>query len=463
MCKMTFFMTTSKVIDKIYKPVLFCLFCSLLFFHASAYCSEYNERNGDKSTNPVTEIGINTAQNTVSIDSALTLSLMFKPGSGLDKPMDLWLLGFSNGTLYYFDFVTMRFLPGLYPTYQGYIPELNQVALPVMFEEAGQYDIYFAVDTIANGQLDFDIGELFYSKIALPLTVEVKRGSLVTYMYNGELYRISAVNGASPENISARLNLISSGNDDSINVSPNGQWYLISSERFHNDCVGWECLTLLNSTLSTHEVVISNGSVVHGGVGAVSSTGDDIVYTSGDGTHVRDLWYISRQSINWSTPLQITGASPFQYNNVPSISAEGDKVIFECGDEPYANKSICEVNLDGSGFRTIFRPDTQYRAARTPDYAPDGTIVAELDSVQYGESIFRIDSDTGKITPINLNFTNDNSPCVLGNGSIVSLWMNREGGNGIHEIKIMDSNGYKYFMLLNNIDVIDEILGCASW
>lgn len=462
MCRINFFIKKLFIIDQCRHVIFFFLMHSLLFFSVATYAVEpYGGGAGRAVENPMVEIQIETNQSMVPVNSTATFSLLLQPGESLNAPVDLWLLRVKDDTIYHFDVSSMQFVPGLTPTYQGNIIEFNRLPLPVIFREAGGYAIYFAVDTIANGQLDGGQGELFYS--ATSLTVQ-GGGNLITYIYNGDLHRIHGVQGASPENISEILNTVSSGEDSSINVSPNGAWYLISSERFHADCSGWACLMLSSSDFSQTEVVITEDSVIHNeGAATVDSTGNRIVYSAGDGVHYRDLWMVTREGDHWSAPLLLTKDSPFQYNNVPAISDNGDSVLFECGNEPYENKAVCESNLDASGFRVLFAPDAQYRAARTPDYSPDGTIVVELDSIEHGESIFRIVADTGHITPVNLEFTNDNSPCVLGDGRIASLWLNREGSSGVHELKIMEANGSGSFMLLKDIDLFDEILGCASW
>jgi len=57
-------------------------------------------------------------------------------------------------------------------------------------------------------------------------------------------------------------------------------------------------------------------------------------------------------------------------------------------------------------------------------------------------------------------FTNDNSPCVLPDGSIAGLWLNRPGGTGDHELKVIQPDGSSYFMLVTGADVVDIGLGC---
>jgi hypothetical protein len=65
---------------------------------------------------------------------------------------------------------------------------------------------------------------------------------------------------------------------------------------------------------------------------------------------------------------------------------------------------------------------------------------------------------SGLITP---PFNNDNSPCVLPDGRIASLWLDRPGGTGGAEIKVMDATGRSYFMLVIRQDVADVGIGCG--
>jgi hypothetical protein len=58
-------------------------------------------------------------------------------------------------------------------------------------------------------------------------------------------------------------------------------------------------------------------------------------------------------------------------------------------------------------------------------------------------------------------FANDNTPCVLPVGSIASLWMQRPGGPSYHELKVMNANGSGDFMLVINVDIIDDGLTCG--
>jgi hypothetical protein len=70
----------------------------------------------------------------------------------------------------------------------------------------------------------------------------------------------------------------------------------------------------------------------------------------------------------------------------------------------------------------------------------------------------------GSTTPVQVGaFTNDNSPCVLPNGEVASLWLERPGNTaGLHEIKIMSADGATYHMALAGQDVADVGIGCGQ-
>ena len=55
---------------------------------------------------------------------------------------------------------------------------------------------------------------------------------------------------------------------------------------------------------------------------------------------------------------------------------------------------------------------------------------------------------------------NDNAPCVLPDGRIASLWLNRPGSESQHELKVMTPDGSSYAMLVTGVDI--EQLGCGG-
>ncbi|MBN2005700.1 MAG: hypothetical protein JXA21_20250, partial [Anaerolineae bacterium] len=301
---------------------------------------------------------------------------------------------------------------------------------------------------------------------ATPSTPPTAAGH-ITYRLGDRLYRVAAQEGATPEDVSAALDALAAGTDDEwLNVSPDGAWLLVSTERFDAGCAGWACLTLVKHDFSAYEVVRADGMLLHPAFSAVASGGALIVYPEEGGPHAQDLWAVRCSGTAWSAPVLLTGDSPHAYNAQPALTSDGSKVVFDCGPVPYGQEGtvICEVNTDGSDFRVAAQASdiggSVQDALHHPDYAPDGSIVFESD--WGGEKIWRIPAGTTTPQVITTNFTNDNSPCVLPDGRVASLWLNRPGADGGHEIKVMAADGSSYIMALAGVDVLDIGIGCGE-
>lgn len=281
---------------------------------------------------------------------------------------------------------------------------------------------------------------------------------------NGErIYRLAVAPNATPEDITAVLDAAAPGQySEWLNISPDGRWYILSTDRFDPECSGWPCLVVTQDFV-TFEVVKSAGTnvpraAVHAEFSAIASGGNLIIYKAGDGTHGRDLWAIRRENGGWSAPLELTTTSPFNEHHAPGLSADGTAVVFACGDAPYVASAICEAATDGSRFTVRFHADDT--PIFHPRYAPDGSILFEGSG--NGEQIWRLPPGSDAPTLVS-GQTNDNSPCVLPGGQIVSLWLQREGNtNGWHELKLTDADGGQYAMLLTGQDVFDIGLGCGG-
>jgi len=339
---------------------------------------------------------------------------------------------------------------------------LSSMKLPV-----GEYTFYFVLDSQINGTPDLT----YMDSVMVKSTASIGH---VTYRIGDQICRVSALEGSTPENISQALEALSplpsGGRDENLNISPDGKWLVLDTERFDEDCNGWACLAVVKADLSTGDAVRIDGNEIHPSrFPSIASGGNLIVYENNDGAHEQDLWAVSRNSNTeaWTGPVLLTGNSAYQYNYQPAINAGGTKVLFDCTDEPYSGAtSICEVGTDGTGFRVVLAPSDSPSGLpdtgelHQPDYAPDGSIVFEAD--WDGENLWRLSS--GATTPVKIpsTLTNDNSPCVLPDGSIASLWLNRPGGSGVHELKVMKPDGSSYFMLVTNADVDDIGLGCGN-
>ena len=311
------------------------------------------------------------------------------------------------------------------------------------------------------GGSDAETGTVaFEPQPTLPLPTA---GGWVTFMrQDGDserIFRLSIEPNAVPEDLTARLDSAAPGQySEWVNVSPDGSWYLLSTDRF--DCAGWPCL-VATQDFATYEVVRTNGDVVHAQYSAIAAGGSLIVYQAG-GTHNRDLLAIRREAGGWSAPIELTTSSPFENQQRPSLSADGSRVVFACGDDLYGSSALCEVNTDGSSFSVRFQAEENGGPAALfhPAYAPDGSIVFEGD--WNGEQLWRLapaSNAPAAISPL----TNDNSPCVLPDGTLVSLWQQRPGNSaGVHEVKLMSPDGRQYTMLLTGLEVFDGGLGCGA-
>ena len=287
---------------------------------------------------------------------------------------------------------------------------------------------------------------------------------------DGHVYRIEAERGAVPEDISVALNQLGVGSDNWLNISPDGAWLLLDTERFDADCAGYGCLAIVDARVTGAESVRADGHVVHPwSFGAVASGGGLIVYPDTGGPHDVDLWAIRRGDAGWTTPLLLTGASTYPFNSHPALSADGSKVVFDGGPVPYGQEgtAICEVSTDGTGFRVVLTtadapPGLPVRGAlHHPDYAPDGSVVFEGD--WDGEQIWRL--PPGASVPVRVarpDSGNDNSPCVLPDGRIVSLLIGQAGGTDNHNLKVMEADGSNPFILYDKGDVIDGGIGCGG-
>jgi len=410
-------------------------------------------------------------QITVSSDTPVSISVGLSSGDQIGAMAEWWMAvhtPFASPN----DWLTY-----VYPTgWQSGIHICAQVALfnftgvqilPPMALPEGEYLFYFVLDNQMNGTPDLTWMD------SVRVTSLSALGH-ITYTYNGQVYRIQALQGAAPENISQSLESLSplptGGKDSGLNISPDGKWLVLDTERFDEDCNGWACLAVVKADLSTGDAVRINGSEIHPeGFPAIASGGNLIVYENNDGAHENDLWAVSRSSNTgaWTGPVLLTGSSSYQYNYQPAINAAGTKVLFDCTDAPYSEAtSICEVGTDGTGFRVVLRPSDRPSGLpdtgelHQPDYAPDGSIVFEAD--WDGENLWRLPSGATSPVKISSAFSNDNSPCVLPDGSIASLWLNRPGGSGVHELKVMKPDGSSYFMLVTGADVEDIGLGCGN-
>ena len=326
--------------------------------------------------------------------------------------------------------------------------------------------------TLASGTLTFLPGQLQKS---IPFAIRddqndetLTDSSFITFrLPDGHIYRIRPEAGARPIDLTLALNQLSQGTEDeSVSTSPDGSWLAVVTDRFGIGG-GWPGLAVVAADLSSGEAVRVNGEVIHPeGAVAIASGGNLVVYSVGEGPHTRDLWAARRSNGIWTARLLTTNA-PYAFNSQPAISADGTRVLFNGGNQPYntGSEAICEVGVDGTGFRRAVtnaqRPSgTSSGALHHADYFSDGSIVFEAD--WSGDQIWRL--PPGSNQPVRVSSaTNENSPCVLADGRIVSLWLNRPGNTlGVHELTIRSATGTLLAVLLPDVDILDIGISCAG-
>ncbi len=271
---------------------------------------------------------------------------------------------------------------------------------------------------------------------------------------------IPAKAGSASALVAPMLNRISPGSDGRMNMGADGTLVSESSRFGCSD----PCLAIYAPDLASGERVLAAGQPVRNMrdvTPAVAGDGKIIVH-GGRANHGADLYVTTKGAGGWSASRLITQSSTHTYNFKPSVSADLSKVAFDCGNDPYAanGSNICEVNIDGTGFRTVLTPSSVGgRNTYSPAYARDGSLVFEGEAS--GEQIWRL-RPGGPPVRINGAYSNDNTPCVLPNGKIASLWLNRPGNpSGNHELKIMNADGTGMEMLVTGVNIVDTGLGCG--
>lgn len=288
----------------------------------------------------------------------------------------------------------------------------------------------------------------------------------VTFASGDAVFRIEARTGASPENLSARLTAGSRAADRRVNLSPAGTRYVFETGNL--GCETGTCLAIAPvADLGAATLVRVGGAPIDAAESrsAVDDGGSLVVFAATGGPHERDLYATRDDGSGWSAPVLLTADSPYAWNDTPSLSADASHVLFDCG--PTANAgaggSICEVGTDGSELGVVLTPDDA--PAGTADAGPLHHAVYDGEDVVFeaawdGERIWRMGG--AGLAPIADGANNDNSPCVLPDGRIASVYLGRDGNtSGRHELKVMAADGSAPLMLVLDRDLTDEGLGCG--
>jgi hypothetical protein len=301
-------------------------------------------------------------------------------------------------------------------------------------------------------------------------------GHVVFRLPDGHDYRVEARTGATREDLTAELDRLSPGADGFVNVSADGAWLLVQTSRF--GCGEEMCIAVVDRAACKAQAVVDGHVALHpAATSAIGAKGEVVVFPA-EGDHATDLFAIHRTGSDWSAPVNLTKSSPAAYNKQPTLSADGTHVLFDCGPDPGAGAgtAICEAATDGSSLRVAVEPDARggMSANHHAAYAPDGSIVFEATWNGGAEQVWRVAPggepelvNTQKNDEQGFVYTDDNSPCVLPDGRIVSLWLGRAGTGGTgkasgHELKIMGASGEDAAMLVTGVDVVDIGIGCGQ-
>ena len=302
-------------------------------------------------------------------------------------------------------------------------------------------------------------------------------GHVVFQLSTDHVYRMEAVAGAKVEDISGALDAFGAGKDGFIATSADGESLVVQTSRF--GCGDQMCMVLLDRSLCEARVISHGGEVLRPkGPAAVAALGRVIVYPATGGPHARDLFAITKNGDQWDAPRLLSADSRGKYNQQPSISGDGKRILFDCGDDAGSGQgtSICEVGIDGAGLIERVSPKDGLdgkSANHHASYSPDGSVVFEGTWNRGAKQIWRSPSDRGKAPELvndqtessRFRFTDDSSPCVLADGRALSVWTGRiptGTGKSAHELKIMDAKGDGARMVLTGIDVGATGISCSK-
>ena len=302
-------------------------------------------------------------------------------------------------------------------------------------------------------------------------------GHILFRLPSGHAYRLPAHAGSKPRDVSAALDAMSPGKDFLVTGSSDGEWLMVTTSRF--GCGEDACAALVDARACRAQVIVADGDMVHPNAhSAVAPHGAAVVYPA-HGVHPMDLFAVTRAGDGWSSPVNLTAHAPTHYNQQPVVSPDGKRVLFDCGSDPGSGPgtSICEVGLDGAGLHVAIAAGLHGRrgADHHAAFAPDGSIVFEGTWAGGAEQVWRarpgqdptlVNQETNPEDASEPVYSDDNSPCVLPDGRIASLWLGRKGagvakkGSG-HELKVMGPDGSGGEMLLIDVDVVDTGIVCT--
>jgi hypothetical protein len=297
----------------------------------------------------------------------------------------------------------------------------------------------------------------------------------ITYsLPDKSVFRVEAREGVVPDDLGASLEGLSGGDEDiSLNLSSDGLWLALQTDRFDSECVGWTCLAVLLWDVSEGDAVRLNPGIwdlVHPdeGMTAIASGGRLIVVSVEQqvASHVSDLVVLIQVNGDWAGPAILTGDSPYLHHLNPAISPDGSLVVFQCGNDSWERNAICEAGTDASSFAVLLTPadgplgSDPNATLHNPGYAPDGSIVFAANWDEDG--IWRLAPGASEAVPVRGDHW---WPCVLPDGSIAAVdedWSRDRKRPDLH-INVMTADGRSVKTVVTIEDTIELIggLGCG--
>ncbi len=288
----------------------------------------------------------------------------------------------------------------------------------------------------------------------------------VTFTDGPTVYRIAAHAGAAPEDVSALVGAGGGVSERRLNLSPAGAAYVFETGDLGCATVTCVAVAPVADPIAV-ELVVPGGVVLDAAEGrsAVTDDGALVVFAAGGGPHQRDLFVTRRQAGAWTASQLLTERSPHAWQDTPSLSADGARVLFDCG--PTANAgpggSICEVGVDGGDVAVVVSPADAPAAIASAGPVHHATFDGEdvvFEAAWDGERVWR--TGPGGLRPVG-SAANDNTPCALADGRIASLYLGRPGNpDGRHELKLMAADGRELALLVIGRDLVDEGIGCGG-
>ncbi len=177
----------------------------------------------------------------------------------------------------------------------------------------------------------------------------------------------------------------------------------------------------------------------HGETGKIILTDPNIAYPAWfpNGENIIYSYYAMKQPILVKTPVNgagMTFISPTSFglqDEQAHISPDGQKIVFTT---KFGNvKHICVVNSNGSEF-------TVYVEGTSPQWGPDGNLIVFDRMIGEKSQIFTLDLETGQVTQLTNNDSNNRLPIWSPDGKWLLFVSNRDGNYHLFVMKKDGSN-----------------------